>query len=79
MKKRKESSGASKEMEESDDDMGFGLFDDDDGYSPGVKINQSGTSCTYEVAGLSTITSDNAWHRVSIAVSLHHCSACVLT
>ncbi|KAF8324093.1 hypothetical protein DL93DRAFT_2104563, partial [Clavulina sp. PMI_390] len=51
------------ESEESDDDMGFGLFDD----GPAITVKEAGLSLTYGITGKSTIPSNMDWHRVSIA------------
>lgn len=58
---------AEEEQELSDEDMGFGLFDD----GPTVTVNEGGISLSYTIAGKSTITSDSSWHRVSIVVSFY--------
>ncbi|KAF8324090.1 hypothetical protein DL93DRAFT_96034 [Clavulina sp. PMI_390] len=63
-KKRKQSSETvASEREESDDDMGFGLFDG----GPSIDVKEAGLSFTYGIAGKSSIPSNEDWHRVSIA------------
>jgi hypothetical protein len=67
---------AIEEVEESDDDMGFGLFDGDDDPGPERKItavvNDQGTgSATFSIPGLSTIPTNvdgiSQTHKVTIA------------
>ncbi|KAF8324108.1 hypothetical protein DL93DRAFT_2176637 [Clavulina sp. PMI_390] len=49
--------------EDSDEDMGFGLFDD----GPTISVKEAGLSLTYGITGKSSIPSNMDWHRVSIA------------
>jgi hypothetical protein len=50
---------------EDDEYVDFALFDE----GPAITVNHSAIDTSYSVEGLSTITSDESWHRVSIAVS----------
>lgn len=65
--KKKESSARSGdvEVEESDDDMGFALFDD--GPGPTVIASQGNVNATYAIAGNATIPSDGVEHLVTVA------------
>ncbi|KAH6907607.1 hypothetical protein BKA70DRAFT_1189593 [Coprinopsis sp. MPI-PUGE-AT-0042] len=50
-------------VEESDDDMGFGLFDD----APAVVTSKGNITATFTVPGLMSIPSDGVAHNVTIA------------
>jgi Domain of unknown function (DUF4139) len=49
--------------EESDDDMGFGLFDD----GPAVVTSKGNITATFTIPGLMSIPSDGVAHNVTIA------------
>ena len=53
-------------FEESDDDMGFGLFDGEPTWHSSMTASSKGISATYRVPGLINIPSDNASHSVTI-------------
>lgn len=67
---RKETARKVEESEESDDDMGFGLFDDGPApvmAAPAVAVTSKGNvSATFQVPGLISIPSDNGAHNVTI-------------
>jgi hypothetical protein len=50
----------------SDDVMGFGLFNGDEGWHPSMAVSSKGISATFRVPGLITIPSDGASHNVTI-------------
>ena len=56
------------EVEEGDDDMGFGLFDGGgDAWHPSMAVSsKGGISATFRVPGLISIPSDDASHNVTI-------------
>ena len=53
-------------IEESENDMGFGLFNGDPTWHSRMAVSPKGISATYRVPGLINIPSDNASHSVTI-------------